>query len=67
MARNNYCSRCDIRKLKPSPRGDKVEYDKEGKIKIEYLGFVCECGRKWRQKIDYSKSGRKTLSWKKVS
>jgi hypothetical protein len=67
VARNNYCPRCDIRKLKRSSGGDKVERNKDGSIKLEYLGYVCSCGRKWRQKIDYAKSGRKTITWKKIS
>jgi len=67
VVRSNYCPKCDYRKLKRSPRGDNVKYNKDGSIKVEYLGFVCPCGRLWRQQIDYFKTGRKTVSWKKVS
>lgn len=67
MAKSKHCARssCDTRKLKRSAKADKVEKDSNRKIIIEYLGYVCFCGAKWRQKIDY-RSGRRAITWIKT-
>lgn len=68
MANSKFCPKCDIRKVIKAPRRDKiVQKSTDGKIEIEHLGYDCKrCGRPWIQVINYTKRGRKVISWKKV-
>lgn len=51
-----------------SNKGDKVEKDSSGSIIMEYLAYTCKtCGAKWKQRIDYRKSGKKVIKWIKVA
>lgn len=52
--------------MKRSPKGDKVHKDRDRKIYMEYLGFICKCGAKWRQIIDYRNSAAGKVTWRKM-
>lgn len=68
MATNpKFCRNCDISKVDRAPYRDKV-LKREGKeILLEQLGFNCRrCNRPLIQLIDYTKSGRQRIKWKKL-
>jgi hypothetical protein len=68
MANSKFCPKCDIRKVIKAPHRDKiVKKGLDGKVEVEYLGYDCRrCGRAWIQEINYNKSGRKVIKWKRA-
>lgn len=57
------CRKCDTRKMKRSPRGDRV------RGQVEELGYECKkCGAKWNQVInDNERNPFKKITWRKVA
>lgn len=68
MENSSKTCRCNISKVDRVTQKDKVvKRDDAGKILLEHLGFKCRrCGRGWIQIIDYGKSGRKVIKWRKA-
>lgn len=67
MAESKYCKNCNISKVTRAPHRDKILKQNGNEILLEQLGFNCrKCDRNLLQIIDYTKSGRARIKWKKV-
>lgn len=51
-----------------SNKGDKEVRGPEGELMNEELAFTCKkCGAKWKQSVNYGKSGKRVVKWRKVA